>query len=167
MKKTLIYIVVVSLVTALLSGCDFYETRPAKFEFLQSRENVEKVEICTNSEAYGWIEGKHVNSLETIAELPPEEIDEFWNALLEIAAVDVLRNTTGDMCGDLLFAISYANGQKELISFYSIGVVNADGTFEEYRLLAVEDSKALAQLFAKYADPKLLREVSKGFRSYY
>ena len=165
MKKTLIYIVVVSLVTALLSGCDFYETRPVEFAFLQSRENVVKVEICTNSE-YHPKAGREVNSLEPMAELSPEQIDEFWNALLEIAAVDVLRNTIGDMCGDLLFAISYANGQKELISFYSIGVVNADGTFEEYRLLAVEDSKALAQLFAKYADPKLLREVSMGFRAH-
>ena len=167
MKKTLIYIVSVCLVTVLLSGCNFYETRPAEFEFLQSRENVVKVEICTNSEAYDWIRGHQLDSLQSIAELSSEEIDEFWNALLEISAVDILRDTTGQMCGDLLFVISYTNGQKELISFYEIGIVNADGTFEEYRLLAVEDREALAQLFAKYADPKLLREVSMGFRSYY
>ena len=167
MKKILSYIAVICITATLLSGCDFYETRPAKFEFLQSRENVEKVEICTNSEAYGWIDGRHVNSLETIAELPPEEIDEFWNSLLEISAVDIIRDTTGQMCGDLLFVISYTNGQKELISFYDIGVVNADGTFAGYRLLAVEDRRALAQLFAKYADPKLLGKLSMGFRSYY
>ena len=120
MKKILIYIAVICITATLLSGCDFYETRPAKFEFLQSRENVEKVEICTNSEAYGWLEGHQIDSLKIIAELSPEKIDEFWNALLEISAVDIIRDTTGQMCGDLLFVISYTDGQIELISFADI-----------------------------------------------
>ena len=166
MKKTLIYIVLVCLVTAILSGCDFYVTSPAEFTFLQSRENVVKVEICTNSE-YHPLERREVNSLEPIAELSPEEIDSFWNSLLGAPGLDVTKKTTGEMCGDLLFAVWYENGQGELISFSDIGIVNADGTFGGYRHHVLEDRKALTQLFAKYVDPNLLIEVSRDFRAYY
>ena len=90
-----------------------------------------KVEICTNSEAYTWRKGREVNSLQPLVELSSEEIDYFWNELLVAPALDISRSTEGKLCGDLLFVVSYANGEKELIGFFEIGVLNADGTLKK------------------------------------
>lgn len=167
MKNILSFLTVVCLFVTSLAGCTFFSDTPTDHTFLQGRENVVKVEICTNSEAYTWRKGREVNSLQPLVELSSEEIDYFWNELLAAPALDISRSTKGKLCGDLLFVVSYANGEKELIGFFEIGVLNADGTFAGYRYHVLEDSAALAKLFAKYADPQLLQEVSMGFRARY
>ena len=165
MKKILIYIALVCFAITLLGGCDFSRGGPTEHTFLQGRTDVLKVEICTNSEIINWREGSMIDTLHPLAELSNEEIDSLWNALLAFPSAEVNYIESG--CGDLLFVFTYADGQKELIGYGEIGVLNPDGTFSKYRSHVLADGKALAKLFARYADVKMLREASKSFNAYY
>lgn len=165
MKKIIVRFAVLFLVVALLTGCDMPYGGPVEHTFLQSRENVVKVEICTNSNSLNWRKGAKIDSLHTLVELSAEEIDSLWNELLTVDAVKLKFVSYG--CGDLVFVFTYADGQQELIGYSEIAVLNADGTFLQYRYHVLYDTNAITELFAKYADPELLKEVSEFFRSYY
>jgi len=166
MRSILIYFTAACLAVSLLSGCTMPYGGPTEHTFLQSRENVVKVEICTNSEAYRWTRGRQVTSLQPLAELSSEEIDAFWNELSAFPALE-MGHHPGNGCGDLLFVVSYANGQQELVGYGEVGVLNADGTFDKYRYYVLDNREQLAKLFAKYADPALLRANSQSFRAFY
>lgn len=153
------------LVTILVSGCDMPYGDEVQHTFTQAREEVVKVELCFSNEERILQEGSKMNSLTVLAVLPNEEIDFLWQELLELPAYKLRFVANG--CGDLLFVISYANGKQELIGFYEIGVLNADGTFGGYRSHVLGDRALLAQLFARYADPEMLAKASMTFRSYY
>lgn len=152
-------------VAILFSGCDVPFRNPVQHTFAYEREDVMEIEICSNNELDILKEGSKMESLPVLAVLPDEEIDLLWKELLEVPAYELRYVAHG--CGDLLFVISYANGTKELIGFYDIGIVNADGTFGGYRSHALGDGALLAQLFARYADPEILAKASMTFRAYY
>ena len=153
------------LVAALLSGCDMPYRGPTEHTFLQERENVVKVEICACEEEKIIRRGSQPSPLILIATLPDDEIDSLWDELLTFPALKSRYVSHG--CGNLMFVISYANGEQELIGYSEIGIINADGTFGGYRAHVLADDKALSQLFAQYADPTILSEVSMSFRAYY
>lgn len=165
MKTIRMLFPVLFLVATLISGCDVPYGDAIQHTFIQAREEVVKVELCFSNEERILQEGSKMNSLTVLAVLPDEEIDFLWQDLLELPAYKVRFVANG--CGDLLFVISYANGTQELIGFYEIGLVNADGTFGGYRSHALGDGALLAQLFARYADPEMLAEASMSFRAYY
>ena len=165
MKNILSFLTVVCLFVTSLAGCEMPRGGPTEHTFLQSRENVVKVEICTNSKVINWREGAQITTIQPLVELSAEEIDFLWKNLLEFPAVKLRYVESG--CGDLLFVFTYANGQQELIGYGEIGVLNADGTFAGYRSHVLEDGESLTKLFAKYADPQLLQEVSMSFRARY
>ena len=151
--------------TLMFGGCDMPYGGPTEHTFLQNRENVVKVEICSNA-MYGIVrEGSQMESLNPIAVLLDEEIDVLWEALLSFPSYEVRYIKHG--CGDLLFVVSYANGEQELIGYNLIGIVNSDGTFGGYRNHVFGDAASLTQLFAQYADPTVLAEASMTFRAYY
>lgn len=165
MKKIRMLFSAVFLVAMLFSGCDVPYGDPVQHTFTHEREDVVKIEICSNNEVEILKEGSKIDSLSVLAVLPDEEIDLLWQALLELPAYELRYVAHG--CGDILFVISYADGKQELIGFYDIGIVNADGTFGGYRSHALGDGALLAQLFAQYADPEILAKASMTFRAYY
>lgn len=165
MKKILACFSMCCLVVVLLNGCIIPYGAKTEHTFLQSREDVVKVEISTCSNVTVWGNGEKVETILPLVELSNEEIDLLWNELLAFPANTVKVLDYG--CGDLMFVFTYANGQQELIGFYKIAVLNADGTFLQYRNHALTDPKLMTALFAKFADLALLSEVSDDFRSYY
>ena len=165
MKKLRMLCATFVLVSMLFAGCDMPSRGPVQHTFAYEREEVVKIEICSNNELEILRDGTKIETLPVLAVLSKEEIDSFWQELLKLPAYKLRYVSNG--CGDLLFVISYANGTQELIGFYEIGLVNADGTFGGYRSHALGDGALLAQIFARYADPEMLAEASMTFRSYY
>jgi hypothetical protein len=165
MKKFLHTIVFPFLVALLLVGCDMPYGKSTIHTFAYNREDVVKVDICANSDLEIWREGEVISSLTTIATVPEEEIDTIWQILPSFGAYEV--NYLSGGCGDLVFVIHYTNGDRELIGFYEIGLLNEDGTFKGYRHHVLGVKVLLAQLFAQYADVTQLSEVSMSFKAYY
>ena len=170
MKKIFAYLTAVCLVVTLLAGCTlpFYE-KPGGHTFLQSRENVVKVEICTNSAPDDhWPEGREMDALRPLVELTAEEIDSLWNELSAFSAYDTSADPDERRYfGDLLFVFTYAVGQQELVGFYDIGVLNPDGTFAGYRDYELADRELVAKIFSQYARVRLLTEESIEFGRYH
>lgn len=164
MKVTWILIIALALVAALL-GCDVPYGGTTQHTFLQDRENVVKVEICTSDDSAILHEGSNPGPLVPIAVLSGDEIDSLWEELLAFPAYEL--NYVAHGCGDLLFVISYTNGEQELIGYSEIGVINADGTFSGYRNHVLGDGASLTRLFARYADPEMLSKVSMSFQAHY
>lgn len=164
--KRIQFILIVLLITAVvLSGCDIPYGNTTQHTFLHSREDVAKVEICTNNDLTIWQEGSNINSLILITTLSNEEIDLLWAELLSFSAYEC--NFISHGCGDLLFVISYANGEQELIGFGEIGIINPDGTFCGYRSHVLGDNALLAHLFSQYGDADILAKASMSFRANY
>ena len=163
MKKILTLLIVVCLQVALLLGCTMPYGEPINYTFLQSRENVVKIEICTNNQAaINWLEGQKVSSLQHLTALSAEEIDSLWDELSGFPAHKQGKHPLMG-CGDLVFVVTYENGQQELIGYGTVGVLNPDGTFNGYRDYAAFDGELLSNVFAKYADKEVLKRVSTSF----
>ena len=64
--------------------------------------------------------------------------------------------------GDLLFVITYRDGEKELLGFVNLGYVTPDGV-SHYSLDFLRNKEELYNIFLKYADKETLLEVSKDF----
>lgn len=151
------------IIIVLLTGCDFqFGSQPIQHTFLQERANVEKVEICTyRNDSYP------IGTITPIIVLSDGEIDSLWDDLLKLQAITILPSKQESRFGDLLFVIHYVDGEQELISFVELGSICADGTFGGYRGYAFLDDQALAKVFAKYANPESLIEVSEEFAHWY
>lgn len=163
MKKIIALIVAVCLIIILFAVCDFqFGSQPIQHTFVQERKNVEKVEICS------YVNDHYpIGTITALTELSEQEIDSLWNELMELSAVTILPAKAESRLGDLLFVVTYTDGEKELIGFVEQGVISADGKFDGYRGYCFTDDKALANLFAKYADPDMLSEVSGTFDHWY
>lgn len=153
------------LVAVLLSGCDMPYGGPTQHTFLQDRENVSKVEICTSEDLKILYKGSKPGPLDPIVTLSEEEIDSLWEELSAFPAYEL--NFVSHGWGDLVFVVSYANGEQELIGYHEIGIINEDGTFGGYRGHVLDDATSLSQLFAQYASAEILSKVSMSFRAYY
>jgi hypothetical protein len=165
MKRACFFVIGVFLLSVILTGCDFPAGKSTQHTFLQNREDVVKVEICTNDTFKILHSGETPYSLSPLYVLSEEEIDSLWESLLAFPAYEVRYVSTG--CGDLLFVVSYANGEQELIGYGEIGVINAEGLFDSYRNHRFWDGPLMSELFAQYVSPKTLKETSESFRAYY
>ena len=161
MRKIRIFVIGVFLLLVILAGCDFPYGGPTQHTFLQSRENIVKVEICYLDEELHF--GTKPDTLSLLYVLSEEEIDILWDELSGFPAFE-LRHANQSF-GDLFFVVSYSNGEKELIGYAEIPVVNADGIFDEYRGHLLDNSELLSQIFARYVNPKILMKVSECFKA--
>ena len=162
-KIIAIYSVSVLVIMVLLTGCDLqFGSQSVQHSFLQERTNVEKVEICTYCN-----DGYPIGTITPIVALSDGEIDSLWADLLELPAVTILPAKQESRLGDILFVIRYVDGEQELIGFVEQGIICEDGTFGGYRGYAFRDNQELAKVFAKYADPETLAEMSKEFEHWF
>lgn len=162
-KMFLSCVVILLITSALLVGCkDLFGGRPVQHTFIQERANVEKVEICTYcNDSYP------IGTITPICVLSDSEIDSMWDDLSNLQAITILPSQHPSRFGDLIFVVHYADGEQELIGFEEQGVIYADGTFGGYRGYAFLDERELAKVFAKYAEPESLIEVSESFAHWY
>lgn len=162
MKRKLIFcgLSFVLALTLLLSGCDMHiGNYPTEHTFIQDRSNVKKVEICTHDYT-----SAPVGPITPIVVLSEEEIDSLWIDLLNLEVAPIIPEHT---VGDILFVISYQDGQQELLGFSEAAFLKADGKFGLWRGYVFYDGRDLADVFAKYADPDMLSEISEYFSFYY
>ena len=170
MKKILCCMAVVCFAVTLLAGCTLpLAEKPGGHTFMQSRENLVKVEICTNLDPDNHLPvGEKMDSLRPLAELTVEESSSLWNELSAFPAYDTSDSQNdARYLGDLLFVFTYADGQQELIGFHDIGILNSDGTFAGYRGYELKDLELLAKIFSQYANTRLLIEESSEFGQYH
>ena len=157
-------VVAVLLITLFTSGCFWSrKTTPFPYEFRQSPENIQKVEICSfeESRAYG-----KPDIITPIVQLPDARISEFQR---DVTGLECGLFSTYDpprMFGDLLFVITYHDGEKELLGFINLGYVTPDGV-SHYSLDYLRNRSELCKIFLKYADKETLLAVSSEFSHYY
>lgn len=159
MKRRIACIVMI-VVMLLLAGCDFTQLqRTFTYTFRQPQSEVLKVEICT------YEEGNPLGIITPLVQLPETAIKTFWTDILDLECRETLKIDTPTGYGDLIFQITYKNGEREILGLQWIGVISPDNTNTE--TLQYFDPVELSKVFAKYEDPEVLSEVSEDFSHWY
>jgi len=157
-------VVTVLLITLFTSGCFWSrKTTPFPYEFRQSPENIQKVEICLFEEkhAYG-----NLDTITPLVQLPDNRISEFQNDMTGLECGTSSKYDPSLYFGDLLFVITYRDGEKELLGFAKLGYITPDGT-GHCTLDFLRNRSELCKIFLKYADKETLLEVSTTFTNWY
>ena len=148
------------VILLLLSGCDFTRYHaPFVYTFRQDQSQITKVEICQYTDGYP------IGTIKPIVQLPESKIETFCTDIAALECRETKKFDTPTGYGDLIFLVTYQNGEKEIFSFLWVGNISPDGTHTE--TLAYFDSLEMSKVFAKYVDPKVLFEVSEDFRYWY
>ena len=142
--KNFVRLVICCLFMIILSGCDFPEkSDPFTYSFRQSQENIVKVEIC---EYKGRPEG--LNPLVKLTDLESDSI------LAEIQAVECYKIFLGDGeprdYGGIAVAITYLDGEIEIIGLRNVGYITANGRgmMERYQF----QMEGIRAVIGKYVD---------------
>lgn len=113
--KTFLTMVLLSSMLFLLCGCNQYKG-PYVF-WRQSRENIQKVEICTYED----------NVQTVIFELPADEVDTFLDEVSNLEYLQLIGDHGITGYGLIAIVITYMDGEKEVISSSGIGYISQDG----------------------------------------
>jgi hypothetical protein len=97
--------------------------------------------------------------------LDDTDVGPFWTDIEHLECRETKKFDTPTGYGDIIFLVTYQNGEKEIFSFQWIGHISADGTHHES--LRYFDPIDLCKVFAKYADPALLADQSAFFQNYW
>ncbi|MBR2615632.1 MAG: hypothetical protein IKC69_03025 [Clostridia bacterium] len=162
-RHFVILVVWMCLLTVVVSGCRPDQLSPTfSYEACQDIDNVKQIEICT------YQDGRPVGTLGTITPLillTNEQIHSFWEDIHGLKCKETMLFDTPTGYGDIIFLITYQDGEKEIISLQWIGHIAADGYHTE--TLKYFDPIELSKVFAKYGDPALLAEKSEFFSHYW
>ena len=167
MKAKLIYVlIVVMLLSVLLSGCNNMlaplfglDPEPVPFTFRQERSLMKKVVIGT------YVNGFPVGPTTPILQLSEAQIDDFYNEMLKVECDKVNELVPPIGYGDVVFMVTYTDGETEMISFVRHGYVAPDGSYDYTNKII--DKKALSKVFAQFVSPEELSEASERFRHYW
>ncbi len=161
--KFIRYILLVLNIGLLLHGAcgctRSSEKTTFSYTFLQERHCVQRVEICLYQDGYP------LGTITPLVQLAEPEVDLFWADIENLECRKTKKLDTPSGYGDIIFLVTYQNGEKEIFSLVWIGYISADGKHTE--TLQYFDPKKLSEVFAKYADPKVLVEKSEVFRHYW
>jgi hypothetical protein len=162
MKKQFIPIaLLLSLALSLFCGCDPFYGASGSYSFRQEWDNVTKVEICYHDDADILVGSSEVGPLTTLAELSEDQINSLYNDLMGVPAHEVEILSFG--LGQLLFVVTYSDGEQELIGLGMSATINADGSFKGYCEYSFADDPQMVKIFANYADPEVLGEYYDDF----
>lgn len=159
-KHFVILVLCMCLLTVVVSACKHDQQSPSfSYESCQDINNVKQIEICTYQD--GWPLG----TITPFVHLTNEQIHAFWEDIHSLEYKETKKFDTPSGYGDIIFLITYQDGEKEIISLQWIGYITADGVHTE--TLQYFDPIELSKVFAKYGDPALLAEKSEFFRHYW
>ena len=127
--------------------------------FRQDQSEVAKIEICKYEEEYP------LGIITPLVQLPDTAVKTFSADILDLECRETLKIDTPTGYGDLIFQISYKNGEREIIGLQWIGFIAPDN--KHTQTLQYFDPVELSRVFAKYEDPEVLSEVSEDFRHWY
>ena len=167
MKAKFIYVLIaVILLSMLLSGCNNIleslfgaDSDPVPFTFRQERSAVKKVMICT------YKDGLYTGPIAPILQLSEAQIDDFYNEMLKLDVCKFSKLDPPTGYGDLIFLVSYHDGENEIISFVNLGFITSDGYMTERHEHI--DQRGLSKVFVQFASPDELSKVSGKFRHWY
>ena len=148
------------LITVLLTitGCSLLGQKKKTFPhtFRQDRQNVAKIEICTYEHEYGG--GKR----EPLVELSESEMDEIWSDISSLECHKFVLLDPILSYGDTIIAITYLDGEVEMLGIHNIGRISADGDFHTtgYRF----EMDDICGVITKYVDSNILEENSEFFK---
>ena len=156
MKKYRVFLSLILSATMLflLCGCNQYKG-PYVF-WRQSRENIQKVEICTYED----------NVQTVIFELPADEVDTFLDEVSNLEYLQLIGDHGITGIGEISVLVTYINGEKELISNAYIGCFSQDGKFHPDRYI-VNDDRAFFDLICKYASTEVVLENLPNLKNEY
>lgn len=154
-----VILVVLPILNLVLTICDPSFDEPFSYTFRQERNNVEKVEICSYQHVYNRREG---GTRIPLVSLSNEEIDKLWSDIPTLECKEFFPLDPILDYGDILIAITYCNGEVELIGVTNIGWISPDGdlTTSTY-CFGIEE---ICAIISQYADAKLLAHHSEYFR---
>ena len=159
MKRRIACIVMI-VVMLLLVGCDSTQFQSSfVYTFRQDQSEVVKIEICK------YEEGFPLGIITPLVQLPETATKTFWADILDLECRETWKVDTPTGYGDLIFQITYKNGEREILGLQWIGFISPDNTNTE--TLQYFDPVELSKVFAKYEDPEVLSEVSEDFRHWY
>lgn len=164
-KLRFLHITALLVVTLLLCSCDMPHGKETTYAFFQDWRNVEKVEICYHNTENIKDSLSPIGKLTTIAVLSEDQIDSLEEDLLELPAREI-RYISGTV-GELIFVITYSNGEQEWVGLHLSAKVNSDGFFQGYCPVGFADGPRMIRVFAKYADPEVLAEYLEDFWELY
>ena len=157
MEKRIVCMIMI-LAMLLVAGCD-YSRSPFAYTFRQEQSEVVEIEICKYQEAYP------LGTITPIVQLPETAIGSFWADILALDCQETKKMDTPNGYGDLIFQITYKNGEREILGFQWIGYISPDNANTE--TLQYFDPVELSKVFARYGDPEVLAEASEDFRHWY
>ena len=159
-KRFAILVVCMCLLAVVVSGCKHNQQSPSfSYEPRQELNNVEQIEICIYQD--GWPLG----TITPFVHLTNEQMHALWEDIRSLECKETKKFDTPSGYGDIIFLITYQDGEKEIISLQWNGYITADGSHTE--TLQYFDPIELSKVFAKHGDPKLLAEKSEYFRHYW
>lgn len=150
-----------SIALSLLCGCDPFYGASGSYTFCQEWDNVAKVAICYHDDTDILVGSSEFGPLTTLTELTEEQISSLYNDLKGVPAHEVEIPSFG--LGQLLFVVTYSDGEQELIGLGMSATIDADGSFKGYCEYAFADDPQMVKIFAKYADPEVLGEYYDDF----
>ena len=134
------------LFAMILTGCRFwFEPVPFTYSFCQARENIVKVEIC----GYNVPKPAGVDRLIPLVEFKDSEIDTVLTEIQAVVCYEVFLADDPRTYGFLLIAITYLDGEIEMIGLGNVGYITPAG--EEY-LQHYKFHDDIYDVFRKYID---------------
>lgn len=145
-----ILILIIIMIVAI-TGCN---QNPFQYSFLQERDMIEKVEICSFND--------DDRKMESIIALSEDQTDALLNDLtsLECRSESFLVQPN-HYYGDVIICITYLNGEKEVFGAYNIACVSSDGEWARTR--DYFDVMEFRELLLKYVDVDVLAPISEQF----
>ncbi len=132
----------------LLSSCE----RTVDFEFLQKSEKISKIEVVEVGELV-YVGTEYVSNLQpeftVIRELPKEDINKFLKDLNNVDCHKHFFHPGPVSVGDIVFKITYFNGDYQLIDSGTQGDLEDD--FYNYMGRYQFDSEQFEELMDKYS----------------
>ena len=164
-KLCFVFVAVLLVASTLLCGCDMPYGKATSYTFLQDWTNVVKVEICYHNTENVTSPLSPIGPLTTISILSESQTASLKKDLLELPACEV-RYIDGTV-GELIFVVTYSNGEQEWIGLHLSAKINPDGSFHSYCPVGFGDGPHMVRIFVKYADPEILAEYMEDFWDLY
>ena len=149
-QKCIILVLFFALIIAMIPGCgsgdDYYA-------FRQDLEHVEKVSVFSYD--------PETDTRTLIVDLEEPDAKELTSILATMKCGKYFPGDHIREYGHLLIALTYTNGEIELIGFYNTGWITPDGV--EYLSNYYFDEKEVYDLICRFVDPEMLPDIIEEY----
>ena len=154
LQKYIASILILAMLMVVFVGC---ENKEEFYDFRQDLENVEKVSIFAND--------PETDTRTLITDLEKGNGKELTNILATMKCRKYFPGDHPRYYGLLIIALTYTDGEIELIGLYNIGWVTPDGV--EYLTSCYFDDKEVYDLICRFVDPEMLPDMSEEYPQWF